>query len=303
MPKTSRRARSRSTVSSSPVHAFSAESTRATLLGAASRCFKGVLRESSSVALLSACNRGWHGGARAHPFRGATGMADTPAAPDCFAQCIATFDTAGAVGTFVVPFGAVNLTATLAGAAGAPAANSIDAGVGGSGGAATISLAASTPGSELKFGLGAVGQGSYLVAPSGTLIAVAGGGGGAGFAGYFGLPDQVLGSYAGGNGGSPISAGVHAGENGVEFPGTTTQGLGGVGNAGGTGAPGAPPEPPVPAPPRMSAGLSRSLRAASAHPHRSIQSDTLQARAAAAFPVAVAGRSRITFRTATFPPG
>lgn len=73
-------------------------------------------------------------------FAAPAALADTPAADGCVLACSATFDTAGQH-VFTVPVGALGLDASLAGSAGAPASNSLDPGaIGGSGGAATITL-------------------------------------------------------------------------------------------------------------------------------------------------------------------
>lgn len=165
--------------------------------------------------------------------------ADTLPASGCLTACTATFDTAGA-STFTIPTGITGLEATVAGAAGAPAPVSMTndpSAVGGAGGAATIQLGTSYAGATLAFGVGAIGEGSYLQAPDDSLLAVAGAGGGGGYAGYLSIPDQILASYPGGSGGSPVTAGVTPGGDGAAFGSLAANGLGGTvtGGAGGTG--------------------------------------------------------------------
>ena len=68
-------------------------------------------------------------------------QADTLPSPDCVTDCTATFDTVGSAFTFEVPDGISELSATVSGAAGAPASLAITAdptAVGGAGGVTTF---------------------------------------------------------------------------------------------------------------------------------------------------------------------
>jgi hypothetical protein len=156
--------------------------------------------------------------------------ADTLPAANCVTACTATFDTPGD-GTFTIPAGISTLTATIAGAAGAPASFAITndpTGVGGNGGAAALELGSSYAGSTLTFGVGATGNGSYLQGKNDRLLAVAGGGGGGGYAAYFQWPDQILAVYPGGDGGAPATAGITPGNNGQAFGNHVANGRGGT---------------------------------------------------------------------------
>ena len=57
-------------------------------------------------------------------FSGSASADSLPAA-GCVTACTATFDTAGATDTLLIPTGITSLTATIAGAAGAPASFAI----------------------------------------------------------------------------------------------------------------------------------------------------------------------------------
>ncbi|MFJ3391728.1 hypothetical protein [Leifsonia aquatica] len=163
-------------------------------------------------------------------------------APVCITDCTVTFDTPS-TGIVGIPVGVTSVSATVTGGAGAPVAAQISpdpAGVGGTGGSATIDLGAAYAGKTLGFTVGGVGGGSSISA-DGSTLAIAGGGGGAGYAGLLTLPDQVFASYAGGAGGAPATTGVTPGGSGAAFGTLPANGIGGstVGGAGGTGvAPG-----------------------------------------------------------------
>lgn len=165
--------------------------------------------------------------------------ADSATSAGCRTNCVTTFDTVG-THDLVIPSDVTSLTVTLAGAAGAPVSPQITTqpSAGGQGGVSTITLdAAAYAGTTLQGGVGDVGQGSFLAAEGGaTLLAVAGGGGGAGYAGYLTMPDQILAVYPGGNGGAPASAGVAPGGDAAAFGSLAANGQGGTSSAGAGGA-------------------------------------------------------------------
>lgn len=163
-----------------------------------------------------------------------------PPASTCITSCTATFTSGGSGQTFTVPTGVTSLTATISGAAGAPAPIAITndpTGVGGAGGSTTVTLGAADAGVTFGFGVGGTGEGSYLSTSGGTLLAVAGGGGGGGYVGRFDLPGQIFATYAGGAGGSPSGPGVAPGAAGTAFGNDPANGAGAsaVGGAGGVG--------------------------------------------------------------------
>lgn len=167
-------------------------------------------------------------------------QADTLPSADCVTDCTATFDTVGSAFTFAVPAGITELTATIAGAAGAPAPFAITGdptAVGGAGGVTTVDLGTDYAGTTMTFGVGGVGEGSYLQAAGPVLLVVAGGGGGGGYIGRLDLPDQVFGTFPGGDGGSPVAAGVTPGADATAYGGDAANGGGGTAAAGvgGTG--------------------------------------------------------------------
>jgi hypothetical protein len=175
--------------------------------------------------------------------------ADTLPPSTCVTECTATFDTAGSGQSFTIPTGVTRLTATIAGSAGAPPSFAITndpTGVGGTGGVSTLALGAGFAGTTVFFGVGGVGEGSWLRDQS-ALLAVAGGGGGGGYAAYLDIPGQILAVYPGGAGGSPVAAGVAAGQSATAFGslpangggGTAVGGVAGVGQAPGTAGAGA----------------------------------------------------------------
>ena len=169
-------------------------------------------------------------------FSGSASADSLPAA-DCVTACTATFDTAGATDTLLIPTGITSLTATIAGAAGAPASFAITndpTAVGGPGGATLVDLGTAYAGDTLTFGIGNTGHGSYLQDGS-TLLAVAGGGGGGGYAGLLDDPGQIFATYPGGNGGAPSAPGVAPGANGAAFGSLAANGGGGTAAAGTAG--------------------------------------------------------------------
>ena len=173
----------------------------------------------------------------------APAAADTPPITGC-TSCTATYNSAGESATFVVPTKIKTLTVTVSGAAGGTvpeALTSLPDPVGGSGGVTTVNLGTAYAGQTLLLGVGHVGQGSFIQTTS-LLLAVAGGGGSNGYAGYLDdAPPQVFATYLGGAGGSPAGPGIAPGADGTAFPGTPVgqdaNGLGGTatGGAGGTG--------------------------------------------------------------------
>jgi hypothetical protein len=172
-------------------------------------------------------------------FFAAPATADTPAPADCVTACTSTFDTVLGAGLFTVPDGITSLTATVAGAAGAPPPVTITSdpsAVGGSGGVTTVDLGASYANEPIVFGVGGTGEGSYIQTPT-TLLAVAGGGGGGGYAAYLDDAGQILATYPGGNGGAPSAPGVAPGASGAAFGSLAANGGGGTVAAGvaGTG--------------------------------------------------------------------
>lgn len=176
-------------------------------------------------------------------FGAAPATADSVSPATCLSGCTAVFDTVGTT-TFTVPPAAVDVTATVVGAAGAaaPVAITLDpTAVGGPGGDATVDLGTNYSGASLDVSVGGTGGGSSI-ASGGSLLAVAGGGGGGGYAGLLNLPGQIFATYPGGVGGSPAAPGVAAGTSGSAFGtlaangggGTSAGGVGGSGDAAGT---------------------------------------------------------------------
>jgi hypothetical protein len=197
-------------------------------------------RNAVTILIVAALAAFVAGGATALPAQ-----ADSLPGPHCVTACTATFDTIGSAQTFAVPVGVTQLSATVAGAAGAPPAIAVTndpTATGGAGGAATIALGTSYAGTTITFGVGGAGDGSYLENSSSVLLAVAGGGGGGGYAGYLDLVGQILGTYPGGNGGSPSAPGVAPGGDAAAFGtliangggGTAAAGTGGTGDASGS---------------------------------------------------------------------
>jgi hypothetical protein len=177
--------------------------------------------------------------ALASVFSGSAAAVNSVPAADCVIACVATFDTAGSAGTIAIPAGITSLTATISGAAGAPAPVAItgdSTAIGGPGGVTTVDLGTTYAGQTLTAGVGATSQGSYIAVGS-TLLAIAGGGGNGGYAGHLVDPDQTNGTYAGGAGGSPSAPGVAAGGISDAFGSFATDGGGGtaIGGAAGTG--------------------------------------------------------------------
>ena len=178
----------------------------------------------------------------------APAAADTLPAPGCVTACTAVFNTAGSTDTLAIPAGITSLSATIAGAAGAPASFAITndpTAVGGSGGVTTVDLGTTFGGETLTFGVGNTGQGSYVQDGS-ALIAVVGGGGGGGYAGLLDDATQISATYPGGNGGAPSGPGVAPGSDATPFNfepaglaadgggGTTLGGVAGTGDHPGT---------------------------------------------------------------------
>lgn len=120
--------------------------------------------------------------------------ADSFPAADCTTTCTATIDPPTDAGSIAIPAGIANLTVTIAGAQGPNADAGFAAllgGIGGAGGVTTVDLGAAFAGQSLQYGIGDLGQGSYLKADGGELIVVVGGGGQGGYGGRFDLPDQI----------------------------------------------------------------------------------------------------------------
>jgi len=159
----------------------------------------------------------------------------------CLTNCTAVFDTAN--GTFTSDPAVTQLTATVTGAAGeiATGAGPLAASsVGGPGGSTTVDLGTAYAAVPIAVVVGttAGSAGSASSIASGTLIAIAGGGGQAGFAGALDIAaNQVSATYPGGTGGSPSGPGVTSGTAGTAFGTATENGEGGVsaGGPGGTG--------------------------------------------------------------------
>jgi hypothetical protein len=166
-------------------------------------------------------------------------LADSAPAPDCRAVCTAVFDTSGPH-SIAVPAGVTSLQATVAGAAGLPAAGALpilpDA-VGGPGGVTTAVLPTTLGGTTLTVSVGAAGEGSAIAAADGALLVVSGGGGGGGYAGRLTLPDQIFAAYPGGTGGAASAPGVAPGGDAAAFGVQPFNGFGGgaTGGAGGSG--------------------------------------------------------------------
>jgi LPXTG-motif cell wall-anchored protein len=168
--------------------------------------------------------------------------ADTLPDPACNTTCTATFDTVGSAFTFAVPANIISLTATVSGGAGAaPTSDAPDdpTAVGGAGGVTTVTLGTDFNGEDIIFGVGGTGEGSYIQGPGSVLLAVAGGGGQGGYAGYTEFPDQISATYPGGEGGAPSAPGVAPGGAGTAFGGHESNGGGGtaVGGTAGVGTP------------------------------------------------------------------
>lgn len=163
-----------------------------------------------------------------------------PPASTCITACTATFAAPGS-GQFTFPTGITSLSATVSGAAGAPASLAITndpTAVGGAGGSTIVTLAPTDAGATFRFGIGGVGSGSSLRASDDSLLAIAGGGGGGGYVGRLDLPGQIFGTYPGGAGGSPSTPGVAPGGSGTAFGNDPANGAGAgaTGGAGGVGA-------------------------------------------------------------------
>lgn len=187
------------------------------------------------------------GGVLAALAAGSPASADSLPAATCVTACTAVFDTAGSGQTFTLPVGVSELTATIAGAAGSPASFAITndpTAAGGPGGAAVLALGTAFAGTTVSFGVGAAGEGSYLVDSDNTLLAIAGGGGGGGYVGRLDLEGQIFGTFPssltgpGSQGGSPTAGGVTPGSTGDAFGALPANGTGGglvAGGSGGTG--------------------------------------------------------------------
>jgi LPXTG-motif cell wall-anchored protein len=165
--------------------------------------------------------------------------ADTLPLPGCTTDCVATFDTVGN-GDFDIPANISELTVTVAGGAGAVADHGFSndpSFIGGAGGVSTIDLGTDWAGDTLYFGVGGEGGASYLQASGNQLLALAGGGGQAGYVGRFDLENQINTGYPGGAGASPIAPGITNGEDATAYGSDPANGLGGttLGGAGGTG--------------------------------------------------------------------
>lgn len=172
----------------------------------------------------------------------APASADTLPAADCRTDCTAVFDTTG-IHSLAIPAGVTELTATVAGAAGARAPGALvilpDA-TGGAGGATTADLGTSHGGTTLTISVGGTGEGSAIADAEGGLLVVAGGGGGGGYAGRLELPDQVFAAFPGGDGGAPSAPGIAPGGDATAFGGGAFNGLGGAALGGAGGSAGLP---------------------------------------------------------------
>ena len=189
-------------------------------------------RHLTVVAVAAAAALGLSGPALA-------ASADTLPAAGC-TTCTATFDTVGPAFDIDIPTGITGLTVTVAGAAGAAPAMTIEGdptAVGGGGGVTTVDLGTTYAGQTLIFGVGGVGEGSYLQDTLADLLIVAGGGGQGGYAGRFDIPGQIFATYPGGNGGAPDTNGFAGGGDGQGPVDPAANGVGGsdLGGAGGVG--------------------------------------------------------------------